>query len=251
MSQSVNLWPLIGVAVIIAGFILRFNPMLVVIVTAIATGVAAGFSPLAILNAIGTGFIKTRNLPLIILLPLAVIGLLERHGLRQHAQDWISRIRSATAGRLLIVYLGARELTAAVGLTSLGGHPQMVRPLLAPMAEGAAEARYGRLPDGIRYKLRAWAAATDNVGLFFGEDIFVAFGAIVLMTTFLHEAGIDVEPLHVALWGIPSALSAFVIHAWRLRRLDRSLERELGRGSPVAPNSGASPLPGATEGGRP
>ncbi len=225
---DVNLWPLIGVAVIIAGFVLRFNPMLVVVVTAVATAAAAGFGPEKILTAIGTGFIKTRNLPLIIVLPLAVIGLLERHGLRQHAQNWISHIKSATAGRLLIVYLAARELTAAAGLTSLGGHPQMVRPLLAPMAEGAVQARYGRLPDRIRDKLRAYAAATDNVGLFFGEDIFVAFGAIVLMTTFLHEAGIDIEPLHVALWGIPTAICAFVVHATRLYRLDKALDKELG-----------------------
>jgi uncharacterized membrane protein len=158
---------------------------------------------------------------------LTVIGLLERHGLRQHAQNWISTIKSATVGRLLIVYLAARQLTASIGLTSLGGHPQMVRPLLAPMAEGAAEARYGKLSDKVRFKLRAFAAATDNVGLFFGEDIFVAFGAIVLMTTFLREAGVEVEPIHVALWGIPTAICAFVIHAWRLRRLDRMLDREL------------------------
>jgi uncharacterized membrane protein len=227
MINEVNLWPLVGVAVIIAGFILRFNPMLVVIITAVATAFAAGFPFDKILATIGAGFIKTRNLPLIILLPLAVIGLLERHGLRQHAQNWISSIKSATAGRLLMVYLGARQLTAAIGLTSLGGHPQMVRPLLAPMAEGAAEARYGKLPERIRHKLRAFAAATDNIGLFFGEDIFVAFGAIVLMTTLLHEAGIDVEPIHVALWGIPTAVSAFVIHAWRLKRLDKTLAREL------------------------
>jgi uncharacterized membrane protein len=234
VQPAVNLWPLIGVAVIIAGFVLRFNPMLVVIVTAIVTAFAAGFPVDKILATIGSGFIKTRNLPLIILLPLAVIGLLERHGLRQHAQRWISSIKSATVGRLLIVYLGARQLTAAIGLTSLGGHPQMVRPLLAPMAEGAAEARYGKLTDKVRYKLRAYAAATDNVGLFFGEDIFVAFGAIVLMTTFLREAGVDVEPIHVALWGIPSAVCAFVIHAWRLWRLDRGLARELAESPPDA-----------------
>ena len=234
MVNAVNLWPLIGVVVIIAGFILRFNPMLVVIATAIATAIAAGFPIDKMLTVIGTGFIKTRNLPLIILLPLAVIGLLERHGLRQHAQNWISSIKSATSGRLLIVYLAARQLTASIGLTSLGGHPQMVRPLLAPMAEGAAEARYGKLPERIRYKLRAFAAATDNVGLFFGEDIFVAFGAIVLMTTFLHEAGIDIEPIHVALWGIPTAICAFLIHAWRLTRLDKALDKELAQVSPEA-----------------
>ncbi|MDY0744125.1 DUF969 domain-containing protein [Paucibacter sp. R3-3] len=233
MATDPSLWPLIGVAVIIAGFVLRFNPMLVVAATALATALAAGFPLQKVLATIGIGFVKTRNLPLILLLPLAVIGLLERHGLRQHAQQWIAQIRSATVGRLLIVYLAARQLTAAVGLTSLGGHPQMVRPLLAPMTEGAAEARYGSLPERVRLKLRAFAAATDNVGLFFGEDIFVAFGAIVLMTTFLHEAGIDVEPIHVALWGIPTAVSAFVIHAWRLRRLDRELQREL-QGDPVA-----------------
>ncbi len=230
MITDVSLWPLIGVAVIIAGFILRFNPMLVVIATAIVTAFAAGFGPEKILAIIGSGFIKTRNLPLIILLPLAVIGLLERHGLRQHAQNWISSIQSATAGRLLIVYLAARELTAAVGLTSLGGHPQMVRPLLAPMAEGAAETRYGKLPQRIRHKLRAYSAATDNVGLFFGEDIFVAFGAIVLMVTFLREMGIEVEPIHVALWGIPTAIAAFVIHGWRMYRLDKILDKELGNG---------------------
>jgi len=240
MASDISLWPLIGVAVIIAGFVLRFNPMLVVIVTALVTALAAGFPVQKILATVGSGFVKTRNLPLIILLPLSVIGLLERHGLRQHAQAWIGRIKSATAGRLFIVYLAARQLTAAVGLTSLGGHPQMVRPLLAPMAEGATEARYGPLPERIRNKLRAYAASTDNVGLFFGEDIFVAFGAIVLMTTFLHEAGIDVEPIHVALWGIPTAVSAFVIHAWRLRRLDKALERELAAGGDAAPAAAVS-----------
>ena len=233
MPPDINLWPLLGVAVIIVGFVLRFNPMLVVIVTAIVTAFAAHYPVDKILATIGTGFIKTRNLPLIIFLPLAVIGLLERHGLRQHAQHWIGSIKSATVGRLLIVYLAARQLTAAIGLTSLGGHPQMVRPLLAPMVEGAAETRYGKLTDQVRFKLRAFAAATDNVGLFFGEDMFVAFGAIVLMTTFLREAGVEVEPIHVALWGVPTAVCAFLIHAWRLRRLDQQLTRELGASAVV------------------
>ena len=233
-SSIVNLWPLLGVAVIIVGFVLRFNPFVVVVVTALVTAAVAGFPVQKILAELGTGFVKTRNLPLILVLPLAVIGLLERHGLRQHAQNWISRVKSATAGRLLIVYLAARELTAAIGLTSLGGHPQMVRPLLAPMAEGATEARYGKLPESLRQRLRAFSAATDNVGLFFGEDIFVAFGAIVLMTTFLHEAGIDVEPIHVALWGIPTAICAFVIHSYRLHRLDTSIAKEMGAASPAA-----------------
>lgn len=227
MQTAINLWPLLGVLVIVLGFVLRFNPMLVVALAALATGLAASMPLETILATIGTGFIKTRTLPLIILLPLAVIGLLERHGLRLHAQNWIARFTGATAGRLLIAYLFVRETTAALGLTSLGGHPQMVRPLLAPMAEGAAESRFGKLPEALRIKLLALCAATDNVGLFFGEDIFVAFGAIALMHTFLLGSGIDVDPMHIAFWGIPTAICAFVIHAIRLHRFDQRLNREL------------------------
>ncbi|MCA6219279.1 DUF969 domain-containing protein [Photorhabdus antumapuensis] len=228
MQQIVNLWPLIGIAVIAVGFLLRFNPVLVVIVAGIITGLAAHMPITAILEKLGSGFLNTRNLPLILLLPLATIGLLERHGLKERAQTWISNIKTATAGRLLIIYLFIREITAALGLTSLGGHPQMVRPLLAPMVEGATENRHHDLPDDVRYRLRAMSAATDNVGLFFGEDIFVAFGAIIFMHNFMLESGgIQTEPLHIAMWGIPTAICAFLIHAFRLSRLDHQIATKL------------------------
>jgi uncharacterized membrane protein len=229
MQSAVNLWPLLGVAVIVAGFLLRAHPVLVVVAACGVTGFAAAMPIESILASLGAAFVKTRNLPLILLLPLAAIGLLERFGLRERAQAAIGKVRSATAGRLLIVYLFARETSAAAGLTSLGGHPTMVRPLVAPMAEAATETQYGKLPDPLRHRIRAMAAATDNVGLFFGEDIFVAFGAIVLMQTILQAEGITVNPLHMALWGIPTAVSAFVIHAWNLRRLDAQIRREMGQ----------------------
>lgn len=227
MQSAVNLWPLLGVVVVVAGFLLRANPVLVAVAACGVTGVAAAMPVMALLESLGTAFVKTRNLPLILLLPLAAIGLLERFGLREQAQSVIAKVRSATAGRLLIVYLFARESTAAMGLTSLGGHPTMVRPLVAPMAEAAAETQYGSLPERVRHRIRAMSAATDNIGLFFGEDIFVAFGAIVLMHTILQAEGIEVNPLHIALWGIPTAITAFVIHAWNLHRLDAEIRRDV------------------------
>jgi uncharacterized membrane protein len=226
MQSAVNLWPLLGVAVIVAGFLLRANPILVVIAACAVTGATAAMPVMHILESLGAAFIKTRNLPLILLLPLAAIGLLERYGLKEHAQASVAKIRSATTGRLLIVYLFVREVSAAFGLTSLGGQASMVRPLIAPMAEGAAESRNGSLSDRLRQRIRAMAAATDNVGLFFGEDIFVAFGAIVLMQTILRAEGIEVDPLHMALWGLPTAICAFIIHSWNLRRLDVEVRRE-------------------------
>ena len=103
-----------------------------------------------------------------------------------------------------------------------------MRPRLAPRAEGATESRYGEISPEVRHRLRAMSAATDNVGLFFGEDIFVAFGAIIFMHNFMLEsANIQTEPLHIAVWGIPTAVAAFLIHSTRLVRLDRRLAREL------------------------
>ena len=70
MQTAINLWPLLGVLVIVVGFVLRFNPMLVVAAAAVVTGLAASMPLETILATIGTGFIKTRTLALIILLPL-------------------------------------------------------------------------------------------------------------------------------------------------------------------------------------
>ena len=223
-----NLWPLLGIAVIVAGFALRLHPMLVILVAAAVTAAGAHFTIDAFLAALGNGFVASRNLSLLLVLPLAVIGILERNGLRERAQAWIVATGAATVGRVLLLYLFMRQLSASIGLTSLGGHAQMVRPLLAPMVEGAAQAQLAIVDDATRERLRAHCAAADNVGLFFGEDIFVAFGAIALMHTFLKGSGFDVAPLKIAMWAIPTAVCAFVIHAVRIVLFNRKLQRSNG-----------------------
>ena len=94
------------------------------------------------------------------------------------------------------------------------------------MAEAAAEAQHGALDDAQRERVRSFAAATDNVGLFFGEDIFLAIGSILLIVGFLKTNGIELSPLQLSVWAIPSAIAAFVIHGIRLLMLDRSLARK-------------------------
>jgi len=116
-----------------------------------------------------------------------------------------------------------------VGLTSLGGQAQMVRPLVAPMAEGAAEAQAGLLPDRVRNMVRAHCAAVDNIAVFFGEDIFVAIASILLIKGFMEQTGIVVQPFDLSRWAIPTALAALAIHGLRLARLDRTLRRMLER----------------------
>jgi len=217
---------LLGIAVVIVGFVLRFNPLLVVVVAGVVTGIAGNMPMEKILTTFGEAFVKNRYLSLFIL-TLPVIGLLERNGLKEQAQKLIGTIKVATTGRLLILYLFIREFAAAIGLTALGGHAQMVRPLIAPMAEAAAENKYGKLPDNTRNKIKAFAASADNVGVFFGEDIFIAFGAVLLMKGFFEQNGIILEPLQIAVWGIPTAIAAFIIHGVRLYLLDRMIAREV------------------------
>jgi uncharacterized membrane protein len=96
----------------------------------------------------------------------------------------------------------------------------MVRPLIAPMAEGAAESRFGALRDAMHYRIRANAAAVDNIGIFFGEDIFIAIGSILLIRGFLDQNGIHVQPTDLAVWAIPTAICALVIHGTRLLWFD-------------------------------
>ncbi len=222
-----NWWPLLGVALVVAGFAARLNPVLVVVASGFATGLLAGFTPVALLALLGESLLKNRFL-LVFLLTLPTVGLLERHGLREQAQRWIATLRGMTASRLLTAYLGLRQLTAMLGLNSLAGHAQTVRPLLAPMVEATATRAHGPLGAASSERLRALSAATDNVGLFFGEDVFIAFGAVLLMQAFLAEHGIVAEPLAIALWGLPTAIGAFLIHAARLARLERRLARERG-----------------------
>lgn len=242
-------WPLIGIAIVVAGFLLRFNPLLVVTVAAISTGLAAGLDLVAVIAALGKAFNDNRYVTVVYIV-LPVIGLLERHGLQQRARTLILKLKRATTGRLLIIYLLIRQGAAALGLTSIAGHPQTVRPLVAPMAEAAAEREHGELDEATREKVKSYSAATDNVGLFFGEDIFIAIASILLIKGTFETYGIVLAPLELSVWAIPTAILAFLIHGTRLLLLDRWLARtgvraERSRGAPA-------PTPLARdEGGRP
>jgi uncharacterized membrane protein len=206
---------LLGVALVVVGFAVGFNPLLVVMVSALVTGMAAGHGPIEVLATFGKAFNQSRNISLVFLV-LPVIGVLERVGLQERARSVIAGFRSISIARLLVGYLLFRQLTAALGLISIAGHAQTIRPLVAPMAEAAVEARTGPIDEARRQSIRAMAAATDNVGVFFGEDIFFAIGSILLMVNFLAQSGIVLEPLQLSVWAIPTAIAAFAIHSLRL-----------------------------------
>ena len=212
-----NYWVLTGIAVMIGGFMLRINALVVVVLAALVSGLAAGLDPVAIVSAFGKAFNDTRYVS-VVWIVLPVIGLMEAHGLQERARTLIAGMKSATLPRLLTGYLLLRQITAALGLTSVAGHAQTVRPLLAPMAIAAAQPAH----DDEAEQVKAMAAATDNVGLFFGEDIFIAIGSILLMKGFMEQNGIVLSPFELSVWAIPTAIAAFAIHGFRIWRMGRA-----------------------------
>lgn len=214
---------LIGVLLVVIGFALRLNPLMVVTVAGIVTGLLGGLSPLAILNAFGTGFASSRSVSVFIVV-LPVIGLIERFGLQEQARRMIAKLASATPGRLLALYQLVRQVTAALGLNSIAGPAQTVRPLIFPMAEGAALRRYGTVSPKMTERIKWFAASADNVGVFFGEDIFVAIGSILLIAAFVNSAyHVKLDAFQIAVWAIPTAVVALIIHGGRLLYFDRQL----------------------------
>ena len=74
---------LLGMLVVVMGFALRANPLLVVVAGGLTTGVAAGFSFNEVVAMIGQFFTDNRALMLPIILMVPIVGVLERHGLQE------------------------------------------------------------------------------------------------------------------------------------------------------------------------
>ncbi|AZV40517.1 hypothetical protein CFR75_15370 [Komagataeibacter xylinus] len=225
MQAHPSLLTLFGLAVIVIGVGARINIMLVIILSALTTCLCSGVSLVTAIATIGHYFTANRYMTILwSILPL--VGLLEHAGLPRASRTFIGRLGVSTPGHVLWLYFLLRQISAALGLTSLGGQAQMVRPLLAPMVEEAGE-RMGRraISEELSQKLKAEAAAVDNIAVFFGEDIFLAVASILLMETVLENAGLRISPWHLSFWAIPSALMAAIVTYVRMKRLDQAIGR--------------------------
>jgi len=80
------------------------------------------------------------------------------------------------------------------------------------------------LPEALRMRIRAHAAAAENWGNFFADDIFVAVGPVLLMGGVFQAAGVEVSLKALGLWGLPTAAVALVLGWWRYRKLNRSIQ---------------------------
>src|SRR3546814_11001429 len=93
-----DLLVLSGILIVVIGFLLRLNPLLVVTVAAFATGLAAGLDLVAVVSAFGKAFNENRYVSLVWLL-LTVIGLLEPYGLHPRPRAPLAQPKTPTTER--------------------------------------------------------------------------------------------------------------------------------------------------------
>ncbi|MGL4654130.1 MAG: DUF969 domain-containing protein [Cetobacterium sp.] len=213
---------LIGVLIILIGFIIKLDTIAVVLMAGIATGLVAGIDFVEVLNILGTAFVQTRYMTLL-LLTLSVVGILERNGLRERASICISKLKGATAGKVLSIYVTVRMLAAVLSMR-LGGHVQFIRPLIYPMAKGAVE-KDGFISEELDEDLKGITNASENYANFFGQNVFVASSGVLLIVGTLQELGVKVEAYDVAKASIPVAVIALILAYIQYYNLDRKIKK--------------------------
>lgn len=214
---------LIGIIIVIIGFALKLDTIAVVLGAGIVTGLVADINIMSILETLGSTFVAQRHMSLFIL-TLPVIGMCERYGLKERAIELIRKAKNLSTGKMLTLYLFIRE-SAAVASVRLGGHAQFIRPLINPMAQGAAISKYGKIDEKTEEKIKGAAAAMENYGNFFAQNVFMASSGVLLIAGTLEELGYKVNTLDVAKASIPIAIIAFILVALQNYMLDKSIEK--------------------------
>ena len=214
---------LIGILVIIVGFILKLDTIAVVLSAGIVTGLLGGMSIVEILNTLGSSFTTQRGMAMFLLI-LPIISLCERYGLKERATELIGKIKGMSSGRIATLYLFIRQIAISAGVKL--GHAEFVRPLIEPMAQGAASVKYGDLDEESKEEIKAMAAAADNYGNFFAQNIFVANSGVLLIVGALEELGYAVDALAVAKSAIPVAIIALIFGFIQNTMIDRKIAKK-------------------------
>ncbi len=213
---------LIGIVIVVFGFVLKKDTIATVVTAGIVTGLVSGMNIIEVLDILGTTFTSQRLMTLFIL-TLPVIGISERYGLKQRAVELIKKTKKISVGGINIIYLALRQITSALSLR-LGGHPQFVRPIINPMAQGAAIVAYKEIDQDDVDLIKASACAQDNYGNFFGQNLFLGAGGVLLIVGTFSDLGYSVDPLNIAIACIPSAILIFVLGTIQNILLDKKLK---------------------------
>ena len=223
-----ELLKLLGIVIVIVGFVMKMDSILIIMAAAVVTALVSGIDLVTLLETLGSSFVSNRSMCTFVIVFL-VTGTLERNGLKQAASDLMTKFRNATAGVVIGIYGVFRLFFAAFNI-SFGGAAGFIRPIVMPMASAAVE-RDGKPidPDHLE-QLKGMAAGMDNVAWFFGQVLFVGTSGMLLVQSTLADLGYQVELLDLMMVQIPVAITAVAVAIVYYYLKDRQLMKRRAAG---------------------
>ena len=204
--QSMELLKLLGIVIVIVGFALKKDSILIILIASIVTAFVGGLGVTGLLETLGSTFVANRSMAIFILIML-VTGTLERNGLKNAAAKLIGKIKNPSSGKVIGAYGIMRGIFGAFNV-SFGGVAGFVRPIIMPMATGAIEAN-GEVPNEEHVEeIKGMASGMENIAWFFCQVLFVGGSGALLVQSTLEGLGYTVELTQLALIEVPVAIVA-------------------------------------------
>lgn len=200
---------LVGILVVIIGFALKKDSILIVLTASIVTALVGGLGLTGLLEIFGTSFVANRSMAIFILI-LLVTGTLERNGLKEAAANLISKVKGASPGMVIGLYGVMRGIFGAFNV-GFGGVAGFVRPIIMPMAVGAVETTGEKINDKHLEEIKGMASGMENIAWFFCQVLFVGGSGGLLVQSTLASLGYEVELIDLVKVEIPVAIVAVLV----------------------------------------
>lgn len=219
-----ELLKLLGILIVVIGFVLKLDSILIIMIAAIVTALVAGMDPATFLETLGSSFVANRSMCVFVMV-MVVTGTLERNGLKQAAANLMKKFKNASAGVILAIY-GVFRLVFAAFNVSFGGVAGFVRPIVLPMASAAAKKNGKKISEKYEENLKGMASGMENIAWFFGQVLFVGTSGMILVQSTLAGLGYNVELVDLMKVQIPVAIIAVGVAIVYYYIKDKQLSRK-------------------------
>ena len=219
-----ELLKLLGILIVVIGFVLKLDSILIIMIAAIVTALVAGMDPATFLETLGSSFVANRSMCVFVMV-MVVTGTLERNGLKQAAANLMKKFKNASAGVVLAIY-GVFRLVFAAFNVSFGGVAGFVRPIVLPMATAAAKKNGKKISEKYEENLKGMASGMENIAWFFGQVLFVGTSGMILVQSTLAGLGYNVELVDLMKVQIPVAIIAVAVAIVYYYLKDKQLSRK-------------------------
>lgn len=200
---------LLGILIIIIGFALKKDAILIIVCSAIVTALVGGLGIEGLLETLGSSFVANRNIAIFIIIIL-VTATLERNGLKEVAKKLISKAKNVSTGAIIGIYAVMRGFFSSFNI-SFGGVAGFVKPIILPMAIGSVETKVETPNEKHLEEIKGMCSSAENIGNFFCNVIFVGSSGALLVQGTLQSLGYEASLIDLAKVEIPVAIFALVI----------------------------------------